>query len=463
MFKYDSPSRQESSPEPFLTIHISKRSAVAGLVVIALIAVLASRRLRAHQAPPVVVQAADIAEEAAKSEPISATAEPAPSETGPSTGERAPVQVMSGKPFERAAEIHVASASAGLHIQRLAPADNSNSASQPADPTPPDASAVPPTAPKNPVNLTGAGAVFPYPLYEDWFSKFHNVDSNVQIQYLSIGSGGGIRQVLNGSVDFGATDIPMSDQELRQTGGRILHVPTAVRGVVPIYNVPGVTGEINFNAEVLADIYLGKIVWWDDPAITSINEGHNLPHENVIAVHRSDGNATTFLFTEYLSKSDAWSSSAGVGVSVKWPKGVGVKGDEGVAAKVQELDGAVGYVDFRFATEQGLSCAPVQNSTGRFVKATLERLTQAAASTQVTPIDFRSSITNAPGSDSYPITGFTWLLVPIKPKSAPQGDAMIAFLGWMLDHGQSMTSGLGYAPLPQNISTQVKQLVAKIQ
>ena len=250
---------------------------------------------------------------------------------------------------------------------------------------------------------------------------------------------------------------------MSQAEGKILHLPTVLRAVVPIYNIPGVTGEVKFTPEVLADIYLGKIATWDDEAITRENPNKHFPNEEIVVVHRSDGDPATYLFTDFLSKvSTEWRSSVGVGPAVKWPKGFDAKGDEGVAVSVHQWEGAIGYVDMRFAKESGLSIGSVRNPSGKFVPATMESLMQAAASMPNMPPDFRVSITNAPGAKAYPITGYTWLLVPTERKNEPRRGALIAFLGWMLDHGETMTTGLDYAPLPSNISDEVRQGIARL-
>ncbi len=396
--------------------------------------------------------------------------------------------------MESAANHRLVYASAAPSLQRVA-ADipgndpgSPNDVPEPASPTTPaPAHSSPPTAnkapdnktpaddhprDKGPSNLAGAGAEFPYPIYAKWFAQFHeavhNHQADIFFDYSAVGSGGGIRQVLNGKVDFGATDIPMSDEQMTQASGSILHVPTVLRAVVPIYNIPGITGEVKFTAEALADIYLGKITSWDDEAIVNENPGKRFPNEPIVVVHRSDGNATTNLFTDFLAKvSDEWRSSVGVGTAVRWPLGLGAKGDEGVNESVRRMEGAIGYVDMRFAKENRVTAGSVRNPEGKFVTATMESVTEAAASIRHLPADFRVSITNAPGEKAYPIAGFTWILVPVDEnadqKSASKRAALVAFLGWMLDEGETMTTGLDYAPLPKNVIGEVRQRIAGLQ
>jgi phosphate transport system substrate-binding protein len=253
--------------------------------------------------------------------------------------------------------------------------------------------------------LNGAGATFPYPMYSKWFSDYNKLHPDVQINYQSIGSGGGIRQVLNGTVDFGASDGPMSDEQLKEAKTKILHIPTVMGAVVPAYNVPGVSGEIKFTPEALAGIFLGKIQKWNDPAITQANPGVKFPDTSIIVVHRSDGSGTTFIFTDYLSKvSKEWESTVGKGTSPKWPVGLGGKGNEGVAGQIRQLGGSVGYIELIYAAENKITYGSVKNAAGNFVKATLDSVTEAAASAPKMPADFRVSITNAPGKNAYPIS-----------------------------------------------------------
>jgi phosphate transport system substrate-binding protein len=311
--------------------------------------------------------------------------------------------------------------------------------------------------------LNGAGATFPYPMYSKWFSEYNKLHSDVQINYQSIGSGGGIRQVLNGTVDFGASDGPMSDEQLAQAKTKILHIPTVLGAVVPAYNVPGISGEVKFTPEALAGIFLGKVQKWNDPAITQSNPGVNFPDKPIIVIYRSDGSGTTFIFTDYLSKiSKDWSNTVGKGTSIKWPIGMGGKGNEGVAGQIRQLQGSVGYVELVYAVENKIAYGSIKNAAGNFVKASLDAVTEAAASSPKMPADFRVSITNAPGKTAYPISSFTWLLIPVQAKDPKKGKIIADFLDWMVSDGQKMTSQLSYAPLPQNVVEKVKAAIKQI-
>jgi phosphate transport system substrate-binding protein len=312
--------------------------------------------------------------------------------------------------------------------------------------------------------LNGAGATFPNPMYQKWFSEYHKVHPDVQFNYQSIGSGGGIRQVLAQTVDFGASDGPMTDEQLSQAKTKILHIPTVMGAVVPAYNVPGVSGELKFTPEALAGIFLGKIISWNDPALVKANPGVNLPNQTIIVVHRSDGSGTTYIFTDYLSKvSSEWANGPGKATSVKWPVGLGGKGNEGVAGMIRQMQGGIGYIELIYAVQNNIAYGSVKNSAGSFVKASLESVTAAAASAKSMPADFRVSITNAPGKDAYPISSFTWLLIPEKSKEAAKGKILADFLTWMVDDGQKMTADLTYAPLPENVATKVKGAIKQVQ
>jgi phosphate transport system substrate-binding protein len=312
--------------------------------------------------------------------------------------------------------------------------------------------------------LNGAGATFPNPMYSKWFSEYHKLHSEVQVNYQSIGSGGGIRQVVSGTVDFGASDMPMTDKQLQEAKTKILNIPTVLGADVPAYNVPGVSGELKFTPEALAGIFLGKISKWNDKAITSVNSGVNLPDKEIIVVHRSDGSGTSFIWTDYLSKvSPEWKSQVGADTSVKWPVGLGGKGNEGVAGSIRQLSGAIGYVELIYAVQNKIAYGSVRNSAGAFVKATLESVTAAAASAPKMPDDFRVSITNAPGKDAYPISSFTWLLIPAQSKDPAKGKILADFLNWMVSDGQKMTSDLSYAPLPENVAAKVKEAIKQVK
>ncbi|HYA23297.1 MAG TPA: phosphate ABC transporter substrate-binding protein PstS [Terriglobales bacterium] len=312
--------------------------------------------------------------------------------------------------------------------------------------------------------LNGAGATFPYPMYSKWFSEYHKLHPDVEINYQSIGSGGGIRQVLAGTVDFGASDGPMTDDQLKEAKTKILHVPTVLGADVPAYNIPGVTAELKFTPETLAGIFLGKITSWDSPALAKDNPGIKLPSQPIILIHRSDGSGTTYIWTDYLSKvSSEWQSQVGKGTSVKWPVGLGGKGNEGVAGMIRQMPGAIGYIELIYAVQNNIPYGVVRNAAGNFVKASLESVTAAAASVLNMPADFRVSITNAPGKDAYPISSFTWLLIPVRSKDATKGKILADFLNWMVDDGQKMTAQLTYAPLPQTVASKVKAEIKQVQ
>jgi len=312
--------------------------------------------------------------------------------------------------------------------------------------------------------LTGAGATFPYPVYSRWFSEYHKLHSDVEINYQSIGSGGGIRQVTAGTVDFGASDMPMTDKQLKEAKTTILNIPTVLGADVPAYNIPGVSGELKFTPEALAGIFLGKISKWNDKALTSVNPGVNLPDKEIIVVHRSDGSGTTFIWTDYLSKvSPEWKGQVGADTSVKWPIGIGQKGNEGVAGSIRQLSGAIGYVELIYAVQNNIPYGSVRNSGGAFIKASLDSVTAAAASVPKMPDDFRVSITNAPGKDAYPISSFTWLLIPAQSKDPAKGKILADFLNWMVSDGQKMTASLSYAPLPGNVVRKVKEAVKQVK
>jgi phosphate transport system substrate-binding protein len=312
--------------------------------------------------------------------------------------------------------------------------------------------------------LNGAGATFPNPIYSKWFSEYHKAHPDIQINYQPIGSGGGIRQVLAGTVDFGATDGPMSDEQLAQAKSKILHVPTVLGADVPAYNIPGVTAELKFTPEILAGIFMGKISTWNDPAIAKANPGVNLPNQPIIVIHRSDGSGTTYIWTDYLSKvSSDWQSQVGKGTSVKWPVGLGGKGNEGVAGMIRQMQGSIGYIELIYAIENKISYGIVKNAAGDFVKASLESVTAAAASVKSMPTDFRVSITNAPGKDAYPISSFTWLLIPEQSKDAAKGKILADFLAWMVGDGQKMTAQLAYAPLPESVAAKVRVEIKQVR
>ena len=311
--------------------------------------------------------------------------------------------------------------------------------------------------------LNGAGATFPNPIYSKWFSEYNKLHPDIQINYQSLGSGAGIRQVLSGTVDFGASDTPMSDEQLAQSKTKILHIPTVLGAVVPAYNVPGISGDIKFTPEALAGIFLGKIQKWNDSVIAQANPGVKFPDKPIIVVHRSDGSGTTFIFTDYLSKvSKDWESSVVKGASPKWPVGLGGKGNEGVAGQIRQLEGAIGYIELVYAVENKITYGSVKNAAGNFVKASLDTVTEAAASVKDMPADFRVSITNAPGKTAYPISSFTWLLIPQQAQDPKKGKIISDFLKWMVTDGQKMTNQLSYAPLPKSVVEKVKAVIPQI-
>jgi phosphate transport system substrate-binding protein len=300
-------------------------------------------------------------------------------------------------------------------------------------------------------------------MYSKWFNEYHKLHSDIEINYQSIGSGGGIRQVLAGTVDFGASDGPMTDEQLAQAKIKILHVPTVLGAVVPAYNVPGVSGELRFSPATIAGICLGKITSWNDKDIAQDNPGVKLPDQNIIVVHRSDGSGTNYIFTDYLSKvSPDWKSQVGKGTSVRWPVGLGAKGNEGVAGMIRQMGGAFGYVELIYAVQNHIPFGDIKNAAGAWIKASLQGATAAAASVPNMPPDFRVSITNAPGKDAYPISSFTWLLIPVQSKDPAKGKIITEFLNWMLSDGEKMTEALSYAPLPQNVVDKVKIAIKQI-
>ena len=310
--------------------------------------------------------------------------------------------------------------------------------------------------------MTGAGATFPYPIYSKWFQQYSQAHPGVEINYQPIGSGGGITQVTKGLVDFGASDMPMTDQALKDSPIKLIHIPTVMGAVVPIFNVPG-GAEIKFSPEVLGDIYLGKISNWNDPAIAKDNAGVKLPDLKIIVVHRSDGSGTSFIWTDYLSKvSHEWNDGPGKGSSINWPTGVGGKGNEGVAGLVRQLPGSIGYVELIYALQNKISFGEVKNSSGKWVRASIEGVTAAAATAKI-PADYRVSITNAPGDASYPISSFTYLLIPAKAADANKEKVLKDMLSWIVKDGEGQVSTLSYAPLPQELADKVLKTVYALQ
>jgi phosphate transport system substrate-binding protein len=317
--------------------------------------------------------------------------------------------------------------------------------------------------------INGAGASFPYPIYSKWFNEYAKLHQGIQINYQSIGSGGGIRQVTEGTVDFGATDGPMNDEQLqdfqKKRGTGVLHFPTVLGAVVVTYNIPGINESLNLTSAVIADIYLGKITKWDDAAIKANNPKVKLPNSDIVVVHRSDGSGTSYCWTDYLSKvSPEWKSKVGKGTSVNWPVGLGGKGNEGVSGQVKQTAGSIGYVELIYAIQNKLPYANVKNAAGRFVKPDLASTTAAAAgAAKSMPADFRVSITDAPGKDAYPISTFTWLLIPETMQDKTKEDAIKDFMKWMLTSGQSMAEELSYARLPKEVIAQEQKALANLK
>ena len=301
--------------------------------------------------------------------------------------------------------------------------------------------------------INGAGATFPNPIYSKWFSEYAKIKPGVHINYQSLGSGAGIRQLTNQTVFFGATDGPMTTDQLQAAPGKILHLPTVLGAVVPVYQLAGVSAEMKFTGPLLADIFLGKVVKWNDPAIAKVNPGVKLPDTDITVVHRSDGSGTSYIWVDYLAKvSPEWKKNVGVSTAVKWPVGLGGKGNEGVAGLVKQTPGSIGYVELIYAIQNKIAFGAVQNANGEFVKASIPAVTAAAAAAAKSmPADFRVSITNAPGAGVYPISSFTWLLLYENPKDKAQSKAMVEFMKWALTDGQKMATDLGYAPLPAEV------------
>ena len=319
------------------------------------------------------------------------------------------------------------------------------------------------------LSITGAGATFPYPIYSKWFDEYKKKNPSIEINYASIGSGGGIKQVTEGTVDFGASDGPMNDEQLKafqeKHGFGILHFPTVLGADVPTYNIPGVSAALNFTPEALAGIFLGKITKWNDPAIVGANKGVNLPGNDIVVVHRSEGSGTTYIWTDYLSKvSEEWKNKVGKGASVNWPVGLGGKGNEGVTGQIKNAPNSIGYVELIYAVSNNIPYGNVKNSSGVFVKADLASVSAAAAAVAKTmPDDFRVSITDPPGKTAYPIASFTWLLIPEKFSDSAKRDAIKGFVKWMLTDGQNYTEQLSYAKLPKEVVAKEEKALAKVQ
>jgi phosphate transport system substrate-binding protein len=314
-------------------------------------------------------------------------------------------------------------------------------------------------------NINAAGATFPYPIYNKWFSEYAQSHPSVKINYQSIGSGGGVKQTSEGTIDFGASDMPVADDAIAAAKVKFFHLPTVLGAVVPVYNVPGVSKPLNFSGDVIADIYLGKISKWNDARIAKDNPGVSLPEKQILPVYRNESSGTTFIFTDYLSKvSSDWSTKVGKNSAVKWPTGIGQKGSEGVAGMVRQTPGAFGYVELIYALANKMEYGAVKNSSGKFLLGTPDGVTAAAAASAKTmPADYRVSITNAAGPNSYPISSFTYLLIPVHFADAAKGKAVKDFLTWMLDKGELEASGMGYAPLPKQVVDMERKTIAKVQ
>ena len=315
------------------------------------------------------------------------------------------------------------------------------------------------------VLINATGATFPAPIYQKWFEAYHTAHSNVQVNYQPLGSGAGIAQLTAGTVDFGASDMPMTDDMLGKLKVKPLHFPTVIGAVVPTYNIPGVAGELKFTQKALVGIYMGTITKWNDPEIANANAGVKLPGDDIVVVHRSEGSGTSFIFTDFLSKaSPDWKSKVGAAASPNWPVGLGGKGNDGVMGLVKQTPDSIGYVELIYALSQKIPYGAVQNAEGKFLKADLVGVTAAAAGAAKTmPDDFRVSITNAPGAGSYPISSFTWLLIPSQFQDASKRDAIKAFLNWMLTDGQGFNEGLSYAKLPAAVVAKEKKQISMIQ
>ena len=312
------------------------------------------------------------------------------------------------------------------------------------------------------MTINGAGATFPYPIYSKWFDEYAKVDPSVRFNYQSIGSGGGQKQITAQTVDFGASDGPMSDENLAKAPGKILHIPTVAGADVVTYNLSGGPA-LKFDADTISGIFLGQIKKWNDPKIAALNAGINLPDQEIVVVHRSDGSGTTYIWTDYLSKvSPEWKQKVGTNTSVNWPTGLGGKGNEGVAGQVKQTPGAVGYVELIYAIQNKMPYAEMKNAAGQFVKASLESTTVALATADI-PDDFRFSMTNAPGKDAYPIAGATWLLVYQQQKDAAKGKKLVEFLKWSLTDGEKMAKDLQYAPLPESVQQRVLKRIDEIK
>lgn len=326
-------------------------------------------------------------------------------------------------------------------------------------------SAMPVASLRAQMTINGAGATFPYPLYSKWFSTYAKVDPSVRFNYQPIGSGGGQKQLLAQTVDFGASDAPMSDENMAKAPGKILHIPTVAGAVVIAYNIPGFASAtpLKLDGATIAAVYAGKIVKWNDAAIARLNPGVSLPDTGIVVVHRSDGSGTSFIFTSFLSEvSPEWKSKVGANTSVRWPVGLGAKGNEGVSGQIQQTPGAIGYIELAYALQNKMPFADLKNAAGKLAKASPESVTAAMATANI-PADFRFGMTNAPGKDAYPIAGATWLLVYQKQRDPAKGKKLVEFLKWALSQGEAMAKTLDYAPLPDNVQKRILEEIGEIQ
>ena len=487
--------------QEFLTIRISKLTLLNGLlaviVVIALVALgfreraksqtaLASAPVASHpevsvavvpQLPPggprgahaEVIAAQPV--ESGSSEPLPPVESQAPNagavdSSAPRRPEVALVELRPRQIIYRESIVTDSAATQPEVKQEDPPSQPADQPNQPAAPTPPAPNPPParPATPAAPTMLNGAGATYPYPLYAKWFDDYHKVNPQVEINYQSVGSSAGVNALLRDRVDFGATDVPTFDEQLSHSRPPILYIPAVLGAIVPIYNIPGVSHELRFTPEVLGGIFMGRIVSWSDPAIANVNPGADLPNLSIAVIHRSEGNAATFVFTDYLSKVSAdWKEKVGEGTAVNWPVGLGAKGDEGVAGMIRQTPGAIGYVDLLYAEQNHLHLGSVRNAAGNFVKASLHNVAEAAASVTELPPNTGISITNAPGRDAYPIASFTWLLVRKNSNDPVKVQDLAAFLDWMIEAGQLQAENLGYAPIPRKLAVQVRKMIAQIR
>ena len=312
------------------------------------------------------------------------------------------------------------------------------------------------------MTINGAGATFPYPIYSKWFDAYAKVDPSARFNYQSIGSGGGQKQILAQTVDFGASDGPMSDENLAKAPGKLLHIPTVAGAVVIAYNLAN-SPTLRLDGPAIADIFLGKVTKWNDPRVAAMNPGVQLPDQDIVVVHRSDGSGTTYIFTDYLSKvSPEWKQKVGTNTAVSWPTGLGGKGNEGVSGQVKQTPNSIGYVELIYAIQNKMPYADVKNQAGKFVKTTLDSVTAALATAEI-PDDFRFSMTNAPGADAYPVAGATWLLVYQQQKDHAKGEKLVQFLKWAESEGEKMAKDLDYAPLPETVRQRVLKEIDTIK